>query len=208
MADSASWMDGVDSGTKAKSNTIINFYDREVLHPGKTKEAGRPIYITKTYIHKITPGDRLIDIDRPMRPEDVEAFPAEWERYQNKQAAKIEGTPLEEWPYLNKTRVAELHAMNVLTVEHIANLSDSVGHKIMDFNDLRRRARAYLKTAADSAFSDKLKEELDAKEEQLKVQAQLIQNLNERLTALEKPKRRGRPPTKVKQDGTDPPADS
>lgn len=190
--DTANWMEGIDSTNKAKNTTIINFYDEDVLHPIKTKEAGRPIYVTKTFIHKLTPGDRLLDIRRPIRPLDIQEFPDQYERYQKKQKDQIEGTPLEEWPYLSKTRVAELHAINVFSVEHVAGLPDSVSHKIMDFHDLKKRAAAYLQTASDSSFSIKLQAELDEKEEKLKSQAKLISDLNQRLGALEK-RKPGRP---------------
>jgi hypothetical protein len=201
MSDIAAWMEGVGSGEEAKNSTIIHFYPREVLNPVKTKTEGRPIYNTKTYVKKITPGDRLIEIDRPMRPEDPEHFPREWQIFQNKETSKLEGTPLEEWPYLNKTRVAELNALNIMTVEHVSTLSDQVSHRIMDFNDLRNRALHYLKSAKDSALSEKLQSQLDDKDEKIEMQAKLISDLNDRMKALETKRGPGRP-KKVK-DVTD-----
>ncbi len=200
MSEEANWMEGLDSTNKARSTTIVNFYDEEVLHEKKSKEAGRPIYIKKTFIHKITPGDRLLDVKRPVREEDKEEWPSAWSRYEQKKPENIEGTPLTEWAYLSKTRVAELHALNVLTVEHIANLSDSAAHKIMDFHDLKRRARNYLSQAKDSAIVNKLNAALEEKTNVLEAQAKLIDDLNQRLKALEAPterppavKKRGRP---------------
>ncbi len=199
MSEEANWMEGLDSTNKARSTTIVNFYDDDVLNEKKSKEEGRPIYIKKTFIHKITPGDRLIDIKRPIREEDKEEWPSAWSRYEQKKPENIEGTPLTEWAYLSKTRVAELNAINVLTVEHIASLPDSVAHKIMDFHDLKKRARNYLNQAKDSAIVDKLNAALEEKTSVLEAQAKLIDDLNQRLKALESPK--GRPPEEKRKRG-------
>ncbi len=187
MTDVAEWN---DFNGKKTGQTIILFYDREVQNAKKTLEAGRPIFEMKTYIRKITPGDQLLEIDRPLRDQDKLDFPREWQNYEQKQTAKVDGTPLEEWPLVTRSQVAELRAMNIFTVEHVANLNDGIAHKIMGFHGMRQKAQDFLKNKG----GDSLREELKDKDEKIAAQAEQLAKFMERLDALEAKRGPGRPP--------------
>ena len=96
----------------------------------------------------------------------------------------VEGTPIEEWPILNRAQVDELRYMNIRTVEQLANVSDTNAQGMMGINMLRQKAQTYLENAKDAALTERLDE-----------QAQMIAELQAKLAeqAEEKPKRRGRP---------------
>lgn len=141
-----------------------------------SQKAGRPIFEPKVFIKKLVPGDSL-EIDRPMRETDAEEFPVEWARYEQKKANAVPGTPIEAWPAIDDTQKAEFRAMHVFTVEQFANLNDSVGHKIMGFNDLRSKARAFVNAGNASAEDEALKAKLQAQDAEIAALRAEIQEL-------------------------------
>jgi hypothetical protein len=90
----------------------------------------------------------------------------------------VTGTPLEQWPQMTVGMVASLKAMNVHTVEQLAEMSDQYAQQIMGNHDLRRKAKLFLDAAAGEAVNNKLQSELDKRDieiNQLKEQmAQLL----------------------------------
>lgn len=162
-----------------QGRTFAIFYDREVQNNFETEKQGRPIFITRTFVRKVTPGDRLMEIDRPAKAHDFSAFPQAYAAYKNKQASPISGTPLEAWPQLTRSQVAEFKAINVFTLEQLVGLSDAAGQNIMGFHKLKASAMTFLRAASDGAYAQKL-------EDQLKVRDQAIEQLQLRLEAMEK----------------------
>lgn len=197
MSDHAEWNDF--SGTKKTKDTIIHFYERDVQNPVRSLAEGRPIFETKIYIEKICPGDTLNRIDRMLRDQDKIDYPEQWDKFQRKEKHTVDGTPLEAWPQLSRIQAKEMIAMNILTVEHLANLNDNVSHKIMGFSDLKRKAQLFLKAASDSSLFDKITEDNKAKDEMLSQQAAAIKALQEQMSTLTLPKKKGRP-AKVNAD--------
>ena len=151
----AGWRNG-DFSESNSGKMHVFFHAVQVKQNFETVKQGRPIFVQKIFIKKLVPGDSL-EIDRPMRDTDMDEFPVEWARYQQKKADHIPGTPIEAWPALNDTQKAEFRAMHIFTVDQFANLADSVGHKIMGFNDLRSKARSFVnagKSEGDRAETD------------------------------------------------------
>lgn len=186
MADIAEWN---DFHGKKTGNTIIQFYEREVQNAKKTLEAGRPIFEMKVYVRKITPGDTSLEIDRPIRPEDKTDYPVQWAAFEAKQTQKVDGTPLEEWPLLTRSQIAELRALNILTVEHVATMNDTVAHRVMGFHGMRQKAQEWLKNADKNSLRDELK----AKDEEIARQAEMLAEMAKRLDAIEAKRGPGRP---------------
>jgi len=129
----------------------------------KTIAEKRPIFEEKIFLKKLVPGDSTLVVDRPMRETDIEEYPIEWARFEQKKEAKVSGTPIDAWTVLSDTQKAEFKALNIFTIDQFAQLADSAGNKIMGFNDLRAKARAFIMAAQDSAMFDKIRAETDAK---------------------------------------------
>ena len=172
----------------AKGRLFVFFYDKQVKHTAKSKETGRPIFTTKTMIKKLVPADPRLVIDTYASEKHFEDFPVEYARYQQKKENRPEGTPLEAWPLLSDTQKAEFRAINLFTVEQLANLPDSASDKIMGLVELRKKARAFV-------MAQEAGEKLVLAEEREKEQAKIIADLSARLASLETaPKRKpGRP---------------
>jgi hypothetical protein len=115
----------------------------------RTAQEKRPIFREKVFITKLVPGDQFLRIDRPLRESDIEEFPVEYQRFLQKKEQTPEGTPIGAWDEISDTQKAEFLALNILTVDQFANLPDSVGNKIMGFNDLRQKAREFCTPAKE-----------------------------------------------------------
>jgi len=180
----ADWRNGDFTESKKQGGVMIFFHDVAVQNNAKTREAGRPIFETKTFLQKIVPGDRLLDVDRPMRPGDPEEFPEAWARYQAKQENRIDGTPIEAWPIMTVTMAAEMKALRIYTVEQFASLPDSAGRNIMGFSDLRDKARRFLLAAKDSALLEKTAAANAEKDQTIAELTKQVRDLTEKVAAL------------------------
>jgi hypothetical protein len=124
-----------------------------------------------------------------VRDTDIEDFPVEWARFEQKKEQKVAGTPIEAWTIVSETQKAEFKAMHIYTIDQFANLADNAGDKIMGFNDLRTKARAFIAAAQDAAMFDKIRAETDAKLAQQEEEMAQLRALVTELSA----KKAGRP---------------
>jgi hypothetical protein len=110
-----------------------------------------------------------------VRDEHKRRWPREYAAFKAGIEAPLEGTPITEWPAINKAQVQTLQYLNVRTVESLAELTDEQVMKIgAGGMTLRGKAQAWLKVRDDSkatlgavARADKLERELAAVREQL-----------------------------------------
>src|ERR1700744_5350018 len=159
----------------------VEFTREPVFMEFKSQEAGRPIYEERDFVYIVQPGNKS-DLKRPVRLNndngnvpDNERFPKQWARFQNSVEQVQDGLPLEQCPFLNKSRVMELKSLRIHTVEQLAMVSDAVTQTMgMDGRKLRDTARAFLDDAtrlADNAAKDAkintLQAELDAMKQQI-----------------------------------------
>jgi hypothetical protein len=180
----------VHSGTGA----IVTFYPKTREVPAKTREMGKPQYETVDYVRIQFPGVKDFP-DRPVREEDKFAYPVQWARYKNTEesAQKVDGTPIEEWTRIDRSRAAELKAQKFFTVEQIAKCRDDQAKQLgFDGMTLRAQAIAYLEESKGGAATQKLaaknaelEASLEQKEQELKTQRDLIEKMAKRLDSLE-----------------------
>ena len=146
----------------------------------KSRDAGRPIFEDREYVEIIIPGSKNERPIRPVRDEDKERWPDEYRRFKEGQEQASEGTPLEQWPRMTRSRVYELKAVGVYSVEDLAALADSNLTNIgPDARELRNAAQAFLQPDETDALKKRI-EELEA--ENMKLRA------NQKKTPGRKPK--------------------
>jgi hypothetical protein len=165
---------------------ILRFFIEPTENKAKSAEAGRPIYDNVEMISIINPGSK----DEFIKKVDANAkerFGRQYEHWKRTQEQPAEGTPLEMVPFLNPAQVKELRAINIPTLEHLANLTDTAIQKIgMGGLELVRKAQAYLKAAGDNSVVTKLVAEnqrLKAEIETLKGQIAQVNQRYENLLA-------------------------
>jgi hypothetical protein len=172
-----------------RGKMAVFFHAVQVQNNFKTALEKRPIFEEKIFLKKLVPGDNTLTIDRPMREQDIEDFPVEWARFEQKKEAAVPGTPIEVWNVISETQKAEFKALNIFTIDQFAQLSDIAGNKIMGFNDLRDKARAFIAAAEDSQMFDKIRAETDEKLKAQDVEMAELRAMISELTA----KKAGRP---------------
>jgi len=155
----------------------------------KTIAENRPIFEEKIFLKKLVPGDSTLVVDRPMRETDIDEYPVEWARFQQKKEQRVAGTPIDAWAILSDTQKAEFKALHIYTIDQFAQLADSAGNKIMGFNDLRDKAKAFIAAAQDLQMFDKIRAETDAKLAQQEEEMAQLRALVNELSA----KKAGRP---------------
>ena len=174
----------------ADARLFVQFYMRPEKLGFKSEEQGRPIFEDRHYVRIMVPGDKNTVIDTEVTEQHKERFPKAWEKFckQHDGDSQVEGTPLEEWPQLTTAQVQEFRAINIATVEQIAELTDAAVQRFMGGNILRIKAQAFIKVATDTAAAQKFAVENDELKKQiadlltavtrLTMQVELMQNAN------------------------------
>lgn len=130
-----------------RDSTIPRFHMEAVEDPVATAAQGRPIFFQQERVQFIQPGSSNSPVEvvneghKQRWPEQYAAFRAgeEW---------AVNGTPLEQWPFLRKVNVYELKALGIFTVEQCADLSDIACQNMgMGGQAIRTAAKAYLSDA-------------------------------------------------------------
>lgn len=147
----------------------VNFYIRADLNSFKSAQEGRPIFDEVDYIRIIIPGDKNSILDTQVTEEHKHRFENQYQRFKKNQEQAVSGTPLEVWPQMTVGQVAELKAMNVHTVEQLADMPDQLAQKIMGNHGLRAKAKLFLDAAAGEAGNTKMVAELEKRDNEIKL---------------------------------------
>jgi hypothetical protein len=153
-----------------QDNTIPRFYIKAVQHNFRSQQEGRPIFEDKEYVQIIIPGDNRSEVDRQVQEQDKDRWPEAYRKFKEDGEQATDGTPLEQWPAVSVSQVAELKAKKIRTVEQLAGITDGQLNNLgLGARQLRDRAKAFLEAAAGNAPLDaallreaKLQEEIDA----------------------------------------------
>ena len=172
-----------------RGKMAVFFHAVQVQNNFLTAQEKRPIFQERIFLKKLVPGDNTLTIDRPMRDQDIEDYPVEWARFEQKKEATVAGTPIDVWTAISETQKAEFKALNIFTIDQFAQLADIVGNKIMGFNDLREKARTFIAASQDLQMFDKIRAETDKKLQAQDVEMAELRAMIAELTA----KKSGRP---------------
>lgn len=165
---------------------VVGFYMGILKDEGATIEQGRAIFKDVEYVRIYTPGDNTNVIDQPATERQRQRFAKQYARFKQgvEETDQTGGTPLKEWPLLTRAQVAELHYINIRTVEQLAGVSDAAKLKMAGLTSLSRNAQTWLgktASAAEAAKQAKLIEDLQNETESLKKAVRDLMNKNEKL---------------------------
>lgn len=141
---------------------FATFYLEPVQQMFKTEQAGRPIFEDREFVKIVIAGDKNSEVHREATPNDMERFHEVYARFKAGMAGhdQVVGTPLSAWARLTPSMIREFQALNIFTVEHLSELSDTVKQNIgMGANELVAAAKAYLASATDGALAQALASE-------------------------------------------------
>ena len=128
-------------------NLFVRFFMHPRQNPAKSAEEGRPIYEEVPYIEIMQPGNKENIVSRAVRKAEQLRFPKQWDAFQSGEEQALEGTPLEQWPALNRSQVEELRFFNVRTVEQLANMSDAHSQNFAGIQSMKQKALVFLELA-------------------------------------------------------------
>ena len=173
MYDSETGMDFVVD-TKDSCRPLFRYEPKQ--NKAKSLSEGRPIFEQRAYVQILSPGDTKNIIDTPVSDEHKKRWPSQWEAFLKGSEQPIDGTPLNEWPRLNKAEVEELKAINIFTIEQLADLSDNAAQGAMGLATLKNHAQAHLSKSKNDGVVyealdkvDKLTEQMEALTEENKL---------------------------------------
>lgn len=186
MAVQAEWQ-GVNQ-EQATGRLHVQFSLRPQKDEAKSLEEGRPIYVEKQWIDIKIPGDKDNDVSREVRIGDKEQYPLQWAAFINQKEQPIEGTLLEQLPFLSKAQVLEFNGIGIRTAEQFRDMSDAIGMKIMGYHSIKKRIAAFLDSAAGSAATQKLSAELEKRDNEIAMLRTMVETLGSKVEESNKAK--------------------
>lgn len=126
----------------------VKFFMNSVEDAKLTAEAGRPIFKEKEYVEIRSPGNESNIICRPVTEMDRNRFPRHYEQFKAGISDVVIGTPLAEMPWIKRSTADELKYLKIMTVEHLASVSDGICGKVAGLYDLKAKAISYLDRAS------------------------------------------------------------
>lgn len=135
----------VDSSRRQRNPNHAAFYYQPVRLKKKSEEAGRDIFEDRVYILILSPGQSKTEMRREAKDIDKQEYPEAWKAFQEGKGEPLVGTPVELLPGMTPSRIKELHAVHVRTIEQLAAVPDqnlrNLGH---DAHTLRNKAAGFL----------------------------------------------------------------
>lgn len=158
--------------SKVETGVFARFYDKFVK-TGAVLENGLPEYKEKLYVEIKTRGSSDA-VDRKAERADLQRFPREYNFYLAKKEKMKEGTPLNQFAFLNAQQVEACNLRGVCTVEDLADLSDTMALEL-NLTDEKKCAIRFLEVSKDNAViakyeaeNAKLREKIAALEDKIK----------------------------------------
>jgi hypothetical protein len=147
--------------------------------------AGRDIFRSVERVRIVIPGAVASIVVKNVDQSHRDRWPQAYDAFKRGQEAPLEGMPLEEWPILNKAMIAELHHLQIRTVEDLAGLSDVAVQNIgMGGQMLRERARAWFDDAQHEALTTKLLGENDVLRSRVSTLEQQVEALGKQMIQM------------------------
>jgi len=161
------------------------FFMEAVQDMMASEQQGRPIYREGERVEIIMAGNPYSKPVFRVANEHIERWPTEYAAFKKGQEISPDGTPLEQWPVLKRAMVLELKALNFVTVEQLAAMSDHAMQQIpMYGRRLKELAQAYLDDAkalamvtAATAANDRKDQEIAALKLQVENMASQMQTM-------------------------------
>jgi len=161
------------------------FKNIAMKNPGKSTEAGRPIFDDVEVVEIRFAGSRDVyvfpateyshfeddeDTNERRRISYAERWPKQYQQFKAKQAQTKEGTPLDYLPFLTEGKRAELRALSIYTAEALAELDGQPLKNLgLGGRDLKNLAADYLASGDHNAVVIRMQQQIEALNTQISV---------------------------------------
>lgn len=156
---------------------VVYFENAPIKMGAESDAKGYPVFKEVPHIVVISPGIPPTTVKVVARQKHIKRFPKEWEQFQrnNQAGANIEGTPLTQWPPIERNQVESLRCAGIYTVEQLAALnSEQARSSGLGVDRLSEIAKRWLEQAKSgsaitqlSAQNESLQAQLAAMQQQL-----------------------------------------
>jgi hypothetical protein len=180
----------------ADRNLAVDFFREEIPDPKKTEEMGRPMFRTVEMCSIRVRGtqDTVVGRVDKMQPDPRKRFRRKYEDWKTDKGVEVEGTLLREWGFMDRATAKSYEALDILTVEQLAGLSDAVCQEHRGSLADRQKARDFLDKAKGLEPVAQARAENAALKAQIEALREAIQSMGGTVPDAPAPKRRGRPP--------------
>jgi len=197
-----------DENTDPRLPPLMVFFREDAVKNERLSQNGPPVYDTVRFIKVLAAGQKqsfpIYEVERVLADGTLKQdksvhwrFRTVYQNWLDKQQPAMSGTPLEQWPLMDRATVAALKDANVYTVQQLAALPDGALSNIRaKGQEWRAKAIAWLEDAGNAAVTVELRaenEKLRADIEDLKKQVSaMLTNQNGMTQGFERkrPKRR------------------
>lgn len=175
------------AGRDERDSAVPRFFMEAVQNKAKSAAEGRAVFDEREMVEVIIPGDRKTVSVRYVSDEHRNRWPRQYQAFKAGQEAPVSGTPIREWPFINRAQAEELAYAHVLTVEQLAGLTDDLLLKAVPRGgyELRSAAQRFLDAAKSAAPSEQLAAELAERDATIAAMKELDAAKSARLDALE-----------------------
>jgi hypothetical protein len=168
------------------SKTIPEFFLKAVRQGFKSEQDGRDIFEDVEFVRIITPGNMRSIPEEPVADEHRARWPRQYDAFKRGMDDPTEGTPLSQVAFITPAQVRMLAALNVKTVENLANVGDGELQNLpLGGRDLRQKAQAFLENAQTNAPLERERAAREAAEAEVNRLKGQLADLADRLEALE-----------------------
>ena len=189
---------------KGPDGTILRFFYDTARNEAASAAEGRPIFDSLLFVDVITPGQKAstprfeieriwaeqsrkhLNLTEPSRKSfRYEGFREQIEKFKaDEKASDMAGTPLKEWPRIDRALAASMAAVNVYTVEQLAGISDqNLTYLGMGGRELREAARAFLQ-ASDTQQAERLAGTVETQRIEMESMQASLREAHEQMAAL------------------------
>lgn len=167
-----------ESRFAADNRLYVEFSREPVMHPGKSREAGRAVYEERDFIRIHVPGDKTSVIYRQVTEQDAQRFADRYAKWKAGQSEAVSGTPLSALPGMTPAKVEEYKFFKLVTIEQLADANDNLGQKFMSFHADKQAAKRFIEATKGNAPIEAMNAELqkrDAEIENLRTMVEALQ---------------------------------
>ena len=145
-------------------NVAARFYDKAVKTENLSSE-GLPVFKNVTYVEIRLKDNNTEVFNQPATSEKIRRFPKEYALYKLAKEKIKNGTPLNQFAFLNAAEIATCESRGIFTVEDLAKLDENKALSL-GLTHEKRLAEAFIKRAKNNtAVADFLEKEQQYKDE-------------------------------------------
>ena len=164
---------------------FVQFFMTAKQDPTASAKEGRPIFREIPCIRIMTPGSRDVMVNK-VNESYKRRFSRQWERFEKQLEEVIDGTPLDQVPWLTVGTIAELKAVNCHTLEQLAGMSDTAISKMMGMIGFRKRAQNFLAAAKETAPFTQMQAQIEERDNKISLLENQLLEMQGAIAKLQK----------------------